>query len=317
MNWFFKEVPVYDSEKSSLPHEVKEAVRVLGDYLKQNENYADLFYFAQKEGGVSVLPNHFYTPIPDVFNLPQKTFQKSSLVQIEKKYENQLRLAQEFFQFKTEYESYPIDYVPNRFYYNNNMFVGSDPKLLHCFVRYFKPNKVIEVGSGFSTLLINDALIRNGKGEVIAIEPYPRDFLKDGMEKLSQLVEMKVEDVDVSLFEQLNENDILFIDSSHVLKLGSDVAYLYLEIIPRLKPGVLVHIHDICLPYYYPKHWVLEFPRLWNESYFLQALLQGNTRLEIMFGSFMLWDYLQENKIEPTVIDKGLLGGGSFWMRKS
>ena len=204
-----------------------------------------------------------------------------------------------------------------RFYYDNNIFVGSDPKLLHCFIRHFKPVKLIEVGSGFSTLLANEAFLKNERGGMVAIEPYPRDFLKqENLETLDSLIVKKVQDVDLELFEQLSENDILFIDSSHVLKLGSDVAFLYLEVIPRLKPGVLIHIHDIFLPYSYPRKWIHEAPRLWNESYLLQALLQGNSGLEIMLGSFMIWDHIKESGLEIADIDRGLLGGGSFWMRK-
>jgi len=119
---------------------------------------------------------------------------------------------------------------------------------------------MIEVGSGFSSLLIADVNTRflNNSCKFQCIEPYPREFLVGGVAGVSELIVQKVQDIPPGYFETLDEGDILFIDSSHVCKTGSDVNFLYFEILPRLKPGVLIHIHDIFLPLEYPQEWVID-----------------------------------------------------------
>jgi len=126
------------------------------------------------------------------------------------------------------------------FSYENDQFIGLDPAVLHCFVRKYRPNKIIEIGSGCSTLVTSNAVKLNGSGEIICIEPYPRDFISEGVQGMSRLYQCPVQDIDLDVFQQLQENDILFIDSTHVAKIGSDVLYLFFEVLPRLKPGVLV-----------------------------------------------------------------------------
>ena len=117
----------------------------------------------------------------------------------------------------------------------------------------------------------------------------------DGFPGLAGQVKRKVEDLDYDFFDQLGKNDILFIDSSHVLRTGNDVQYLYLEILPRLKEGVIVHIHDIFLPYEYPQQWVVENRVFWSEQYLLQAFLTLNPCFEVLFGNyFMTQNYAEE-----------------------
>jgi len=153
--------------------------------------------------------------------------------------------------------------------------------------------------------------------ELIAFEPYPNDTLKSGFHGLSKLVTAKIQDVPSSRFNELNENDILFIDSSHVLMIGSDVQYEYLNIMPKLNKGVLVHIHDIFLPAEYPKEWILEDFRFWNEQYLLQAFLIYNQAFEVLWmGNFM--NLMHSNELETAFssYEKGKISPGSFWMRK-
>jgi predicted O-methyltransferase YrrM len=124
-------------------------------------------------------------------------------------------------------------------------------------IRKFRPKQIIEIGAGYSTLWSLSALTANGSPCMLtSIEPYPQDFLKHLKDKNFALIEKKVEHVPLTLFEALEANDILFIDSSHVVRIGGDVLYEVLEIIPRLKTGVRIHVHDIFLPYNYPKDWV-------------------------------------------------------------
>ena len=167
-------------------------------------------------------------------------------------------------------------------------FGSVDHEVLHCTVRRYKPRRVIEVGSGNSTRVIANALLKNAAegsppAHFTAIEPHPWPVLKQGFPGLSELRQCRVQDVSLDTFTALDANDILFIDSSHVLHIASDVRYEILEILPRMKPGVVVHIHDIFLPADYHKHWVLE-GRFWAEQYLLQAFLAFNDSFEILWG---------------------------------
>jgi len=150
-------------------------------------------------------------------------------------------------QFKQEYDEFHLKQtdIPYEFYLNNGYFDGTDALVLHCMIRHFKLRKIIECGSGFSTRVSAKASLLNGNTELISIEPYPSEILKKGFPGLARLYQEKIEDIDINLFKQLKKGDILFIDTSHVVKIGGDVNKIYLEIIPILNEGVLVHIHDI------------------------------------------------------------------------
>lgn len=204
-----------------------------------------------------------------------------------------------------------------RFYESNGMFENVDPRALFCLLRMIRPKRIIEVGSGYSTLLmmdINDRFL-GGSMQITSIEPYPRSFLSRASESgRIKLLTYRLQDVSARSFEQLEDGDILFIDSSHVSKTGSDVNRLLLEIIPTLKDGVYVHLHDIFLPDDYPKQWVIDDGRSWNEQYLLQAFLAFNRNFRVIFGA---WYASHEF---PDAISN-LVGqrrpvGGSFWIRR-
>ncbi len=153
--------------------------------------------------------------------------------------------------------------------------------------------------------------------ELIAIEPYPNKILQKGFPGLSKLIKKEVQDVGLDEFYKLNENDILFIDSSHVLKIGSDVQYEYLEILPRLNKGVIVHVHDIFLPAEYPKEWVLKNYRFWTEQYLLQAFLTFNNTFEVLWvGSYMHFKYPDLLKKSFNSYNPKTVCPGSFWMQR-
>src|SRR5262249_30697608 len=139
-----------------------------------------------------------------------------------------------------------------------------------------------------STLLSADALRRNrvdgDSCRLIAIEPYPSPEFEAELSSAVELWCVPVQEVALSEFQSLDENDILFIDSSHVCKIGSDVQYVFLEVLPRLRPGVVVHVHDIFMPVEYPKQWVLGWHRFWNEQYLLQTFLTFNSMFEVLWA---------------------------------
>ena len=172
----------------------------------------------------------------------------------------------------------------NEYYYNNPWYGSGDAEYLYNIIRYFKPTKIIEIGSGYSTLMARNAIANNKLDNLayacnhICIEPYEMPWL----EKLEvELIREKVENLDKSLFQKLNANDILFIDSSHIIRPQGDVVFEYLEILPTLKSSVLVHIHDILTPKDYLDEWVYEH-YLWNEQYLLEGFLTLNSEFKII-----------------------------------
>lgn len=284
-----------------------------------------LFPLAQKLG-FHITPNHYYQPIPDTRTLKDDLWQKQSkLVGININEEDQISLLSLFSsKFKEEYKTFPRNKtsIPYRYYVNNCGFESVDGEILYCMIRHLKPKKIFEIGSGNSTYLSAQAVLKNKEDnghecELIAFEPYPNDVLKAGFPGLSKLIPTKIQDIPLSEFGKLKENDILFIDSSHVLKIGSDVQYEYLEILPRLNQGVIVHAHDIFLPAEYPREWVLKDYTFWTEQYLLQAFLVFNDSFKVLWaGSYMHLKH--PDKLETTFSSykRDERWPGSFWIKK-
>jgi hypothetical protein len=206
-----------------------------------------------------------------------------------------------------------------QFYTQNSQFSWLDSRSLFVLLQKWQPRRVIEVGSGFSSLLIADVGRRllDQPLDFTCIEPYPRAFLKNNPPGISRLLEARVQDIPLEEFAALEAGDILFIDSSHVSKTGSDVNYLYFEVMPRLKPGVHVHIHDIFLPLEYPREWVLDDNRSWNEQYIVRALMLYSSGFKVSFGcNYAFWKYPAE-VIKALNLPGGAgFGGGSFWITR-
>lgn len=192
----------------------------------------------------------------------------------------------------------------------NDQFPPHDAGLLYAMVRHLAPRRMVEVGCGWSTT-VTAAAIRDGEllTELTCVEPYPRPFLR-GMGDVLTLREEKVEHTPVAVFDALGPGDVLFIDSSHVVKTGSDVAHLFLQILPRLADGVVVHVHDIFLPEDYPQGWVRAGFN-WNEQYLLHAYLLGNERAHVVAMNH--WLALRHpDAVRAAFGDVGL-DGSSFW----
>jgi hypothetical protein len=270
-----------------------------------------------QEHGIHVTPVHFYFPVPDTRALPARLFtDESALPGIDMNESAQLTLVGAFRAFQQEYDAFrraPGD-DPHEFYFDNPMFSGTDALVLYCMVRHARPRRVIEVGSGYSTRLSLAATRRNGDGRVVSIEPYPSEALR-AAPGLDELIATPVQQVDLQLFETLEADDILFIDSSHVVRIGSDVNFLFLEVLPRLKPGVIVHVHDIYLPLEYRREWVVEDLRFWSEQYLLQAFLAFNSAFEVLLCNSYL-ERRHPGALRAAFPRSPWWGGGSFWMRR-
>jgi hypothetical protein len=266
-----------------------------------------------------VTPVHFYQPIPETQSLPQKLWDHpSELVGIDMNDSVQLDLLRNRFpKFRDEYERFPTKTTgqPSRFYLHNGLFGGTDALVAYCMVRHFQPRLIIEIGGGFSSLVLGEAAAKNNSSALICIEPFPQEFLKRDFPRLHSLIEKRVEDVELEFFSQLDSGDILFIDSSHTVKIGGDVNYLFLEVLPRLKPGVIVHVHDIFLPFDYRRDWVMDEFRFWTEQYLLQAFLTFNSEFEVLTANSYLSHYHKED-LKTTFPNSPWWGGGSFWMRR-
>ena len=276
--------------------------------------HRELFLNWEKHG-FHVTPVHFYEPIPDTQSLPETLWSRpSKLVGIDMNDSVQLDLLRNHFsKFRGEYEPLPAEPPPGRLW----PFCGTDVVVAYCMVRYFQPRRIIEVGSGFSSVVLGQAAAKNESSALICIDPYPQELVRKGnsIAALQSLMETKVQDVDVEFFSQLESGDILFIDSSHTVKTGGDVNYLFLEVLPRLKAGVIVHVHDIFFPFEYRRDWMLEEFRFWTEQYLLQAFLIFNSEFEVlMANSYLNHYYLTDLKAAFPNLNRWI--GGSFWMRR-
>ena len=277
-------------EQNKIFRDLELLAAVANDQVWQTDAYKRLFHRAEQQG-VHLTPNHFYSPIPDTARLREKGLEpKTSMAGIDWHVERQLDLlVNKFPGFADEYNALPVNSSPDlpahAFHFHNGMYDFVDALVLYCMVRHLKPNQVLEIGSGYSTRISAQAALKNGNTQLTAIEPYPDSILQAGLPGLTSLIVQKIEQVDLSQFESLRENDILFIDTSHVVKTGGDVNYLFLEVLPRLAHGVVVHVHDVFLPQDYPLWWITERTLFWSEQYLLQAFLAQNTDFQIMFAN--------------------------------
>ena len=200
------------------------------------------------------------------------------------------------------------------FYLENGYFRSVDAEMLYSVVRQKKPRRIIEIGSGFSTRLMALA-IREGKLEtsIVSIDPSPRVEV-DGF--VNQHIQSVVEHLDpATIVDSLAEGDLLFIDSSHQVVTGGDVPYLFLEVLPRLKKGVLVHIHDIFLPFEYPEEAVLPGWG-WAEQYLVHAFLAFNEVFQILWPARYMWEYHQDEVLEVIPADVTVFPPSSLWLEK-
>jgi len=244
----------------------------------------------ERAGGLT-RPTYALSPGMEEFDLAQ-------LVQEYEKHESALAALKDPAQNKTGYRT------------QNGYYDSPDADALYLMIRRFEPKRVIEVGCGNSTRVTRQAIMDGGLATTItAIDPYPRADIAHVVDRFEQ---KRLEEVDPALFEGLETGDVLFIDSSHVVRMSNDVAHLFCRIIPALKPGVAIHVHDVFLPYEYPKRFFYDCPG-WGEQYMLHALLQS--------GSYeMLWPgyHLQQDRPDAVKALPFLSEGRaqSIWVQK-
>ncbi len=268
---------------------------------------------------------HYYSPLPDreLLKSNSDAFFKTdveSLPGIILNEKNQQTLLEKLAVY---YDEFPwIDEKIStacRFHLNQDFFCHGDAIVLYMLLRHLRPQRVIEVGSGFSSALMLDTndLFLDSTIRFTFIEPFPKrlhNLLFENDRKNTRVIADFVQDEPLTTFDDLQKNDILFIDSTHVSKIGSDVNHLIFNVLPKLNPGVIIHFHDIFWPFEYPLQWFLN-GRDWNEAYLLRAFLQFNTDFEILiFNSFA--GHFLNTTIERTMPLFMKNTGGSLWLRK-
>ena len=268
-------------------------------------------------------PGHYYSPIVSVAEIKKKNdilwdTSTDLINDIDLKTNEQKSLLKAFEMFYIDIPFTDFKQNGSRYYFKNNYYSYTDGIILFSFIRHSKPNKIIEVGSGYSSALMLDTneLFFNNNISLTFIEPNPdrlKSLLKETDKNLS-IINNQVQDVPVYIFSDLNAGDILFIDSSHVSKTGSDVNFLLFNIFPILKRGVIIHMHDIFYPFEYPKEWVIG-GRNWNEVYLIKAFLMNNIRYEILFFShYMHLKYPDAFRNMPLTYNDW---GCNLWIKKS
>ena len=241
---------------------------------------------AARAVGVEIVPHDTYSPIPLVPRGDEPWSRRASLVGIELDLAAQLEfLDSALSRYFAEFVPVPDKAADGEFYLWNEYYQGVDAEILYAMIRHLKPRRVLELGSGFSTLVTAAACSANRRegspGELVAIDPSPRINLQPG--PFLRIERCGAESLPLERYLELGPGDVLFIDSSHTVKLGSEVNFIVLEVLPRLQPGVIVHFHDIFLPFEYPRAW-FERGTYLSEQYLLHAFLVENPGYKILLA---------------------------------
>jgi hypothetical protein len=268
---------------------------------------------------VDVLPINFYSNAPSV----EDVLQSYEYLSPDPPYANDAlfhpgrlaRVLDRLHMFSSEFV--PDLDAPNHaeqsFFWRNSQFSYSDAMAYYCFIRALQPRTVFEIGSGYSTLVAVTAVERNRSGRIICVEPYPRPFLvaHEGITLKQQRAQTLTPE---ELNETLSDGDILFIDSTHTVKTGSDCLHIYLRLLPRIRRDIFVHVHDVFLPFGIPSEWLLDRQLHWTEQYLLLAFLLDNPKVTVLFGSAVNMHVAPERMIN-LMHERYGAGGSSFWFR--
>lgn len=247
---------------------------------------------------------HFYSPLPDTDHVRARpdlfADDIDELPGIDLRTAEQLALLEQLAAYNAPCPLLDSAAAHQRFHLNQSYFLHGDVMALHGLIRHRRPRRIIEVGSGFSSAVMLDTanLLGDQSLQLTFIDPYPdrlQSLLRPDDAARVTLHVSTVQDLPLQLFDALEANDILFIDSSHVSKCASDVNHLFFKVLPRLRPGVIIHVHDIHWPFEYRREWV-EQGRAWNEAYLLRAMLMHSNGFKLL-----LWNDYLARRHRPTV----------------
>lgn len=306
--------------------------RLLGEVLPQ---YVKLIWHeevpykrhfkAWQAAGVTILPNHYYSPVPDLNKAtPAMLGAHYPLHGLHLDDREQLGLLGLLKKFKDEYNAFASRTTPRTDgkYFQGGPFARPDADAAYAMIRHLKPKRIIEIGSGFSTLAMAEACVLNEQEgfpvDFLSIDPYPSYVLNPIPPGLSRHLPVSVEDLPLETFSQLSENDVLFIDSTHVIRPGGDVEYEFFHVIPQIGAGCWVHVHDIFLPQQYPANWMMEEHIFWNEQQLLLAFLAYNGSYQPRLALAYLCEHHPQAVCETFAsLPPPRPHAGSFWFQRT
>jgi hypothetical protein len=292
----------------------------------REEPFATEGYEVTPRGRYDHVVRDYYSPVPHLELLPDDIFdRRSRLGGIDLQVERAMRFVEtDLAPYVAELDvprDGPAD--PGQFYLLNRNYEAADAELLYAMIRWRRPRRVVELGSGFTTLLINQACHRNAEDgapvDHVAYDPYPRrQILGEELPPGTRFEATSATDVPLEVFAGLEQGDVLFVDTTHTVKLGSDVNFIVLDVLPELAPGVVVHFHDVFLPWEYPRAWFEGEPRyLWAEQYLLQAFLAFNREFEVLLPVHAVSREhpARLRAVVPSVPEQTGVGG-ALWLRR-
>lgn len=288
-------------------------------------------YNAFQENGVHLVRNSYYGLLLDTRYLPNSHWPNNDSPKVQPywgaySHLNSVsygQLLSDVLSYREFFNAVSCDDRQKGFYWDNPMLPPLDAVIYYGLIRALKPSRIIEIGSGYSTMLAVDAA-KHTATKISCIEPFPGPHLLAQQEHLEHLYQFKAQDTPLNKFEELEDGDILFFDGTHACKLGSDVNHLLFNILPALKKGVLVHLHDIFLPYEYPKNWIEDINIQWNEQYLVLAFLMSSNMFEVLLPNYLIGREQQEEistifspwNLEKITQNMGGINGTGFWLRK-
>jgi predicted O-methyltransferase YrrM len=311
---------------SRLPRPVRHARRRMALFTRVQSAAARRGLHVARQRDWRLSPNNYYSALPDLDRLGDAVWaRESAMVGVPFDAEAQIAFAEEHLAAHVaELDAPHTTPDPLDFHLDNAHFESVDAEIAYAMVRHLRPRRVVELGSGFSTQVLAAAAHRNAAEgvptELYAYNPYPSErmvaLLERGIPGLAGHVAIEAQALPLDVFLELAAGDVLFIDTSHTVKLGGEVVHLFLEVLPRLAPGVVVHVHDIALPYEYDRRYVVDLQMPWAEQYLLQALLCGSLEWEVLFGAqaAVRKHRARLEAIVPSLRDRHY--PSSFWMRR-
>jgi hypothetical protein len=299
------------------PGVTDEEIKLVGPILQRLVSSDHLTRKQIETYGVSVTHSNFYSTIPSIEDIessfeyaePNPPYLNRALFDDALMTEVLTRLDNFSSEFDPDLDGDELN--GDRFFWKNSLFSYSDAMAYYCFIRELKPKSILEIGSGFSTLVALEAVRKNGSGNITCVEPFPRPFLRNS--ESINLREERAQDISVEYVnDMLKDGDILFIDSTHTVKTGSDCLHLYLRILPNIKSDIFVHVHDVFLPFGMPQAWLRDHQYFWTEQYLLLALMTDNPKVKVLYGSEYHYKF-NTDALFKLMNNRYSCGGASFW----
>jgi hypothetical protein len=310
---------VHGSDPSSPEHDER-------SFLLLRSHHADSTLVVATARATAPIPDHFHSPVAETLALAREPGRSRVwppepplTPELDWRESEQDALLRDHLACQPEFVFSDEDTGdPHEYHAANDMFSVVDAWMLQGIVRHFAPERVIEVGCGWSSLVTArvNREYQAGAIDFTCIDPNPPEFLQGGVDGISRIIEHHVQEIPIDTFLELRDGDILFVDSSHTVQTGGDVTFLVQEVLPRLSPGVVVHFHDVFLPWDYPIDWVLS-GRAWNEQYLVRSFLAFNSAFHILLSVGWLSAYREDVLAEVLPGYPEAYGGGSsLWIRR-